>query len=363
MKRFIRVLMLVCMIACLFTVSAYADGEISNDVGIGYIGANDNVYLAYTQGAYGTADYREAFLININSLDGNVIAKDSIVVELYNGSTLLSKTVNAKTNSLNVPATTCSVVLSGDTASSWNTQWAVKVTESNFPTRIRIITDNKNDFSYNVTARVDQQFTDLNPEDELVPLSPTVVGGIEPDPIGVNYKTILRPAIKGQPGDEDYRERLWAEIGIDQEVDSFVVKVYAGDTLVSQAEMNSTPVAAGLKTVNMVLEGKPSSSWNNTVGTVAKGLYPTRIELWLNGEKAFEAPVEFSDEWKEIYDSFSPHEAPPANPGGNGGASKPAASNPYSVPSTADNSNVALWSLLFVAFAAVAVLTAKKRKA
>ena len=34
-----------------------------------------------------------------------------------------------------------------------------------------------------------------------------------------------------------------------------------------------------------------------------------------------------------------------------------------SVPATADNSNMTLWSLLFVAFAAVAVLTAKKRKA
>ena len=34
-----------------------------------------------------------------------------------------------------------------------------------------------------------------------------------------------------------------------------------------------------------------------------------------------------------------------------------------SVPATADNSNMTLWSLLFVAFAAVAVITAKKRKA
>ena len=54
---------------------------------------------------------------------------------------------------------------------------------------------------------------------------------------------------------------------------------------------------------------------------------------------------------------------PNPNPGGNGGAAKPAASNPYSIPATADNSNMTLWSLLFVAFAAVAVITAKKRKA
>lgn len=59
--------------------------------------------------------------------------------------------------------------------------------------------------------------------------------------------------------------------------------------------------------------------------------------------------------------------APGGNDGGNGGGAqpqpKPAASNPYSVPATADNSNVALWSMLFVAFAVVAVITAKKRKA
>ena len=33
------------------------------------------------------------------------------------------------------------------------------------------------------------------------------------------------------------------------------------------------------------------------------------------------------------------------------------------VPATADNSNMPLWSLLFIGFAAVAVLTAKKKKA
>lgn len=38
-------------------------------------------------------------------------------------------------------------------------------------------------------------------------------------------------------------------------------------------------------------------------------------------------------------------------------------SNPYSVPSTADNSNMPLWTILFVGFAAVALLTGKKKKA
>ena len=36
---------------------------------------------------------------------------------------------------------------------------------------------------------------------------------------------------------------------------------------------------------------------------------------------------------------------------------------PTAVPATADNSNMPLWSLLFIGFAAVAVLTAKKKKA
>ena len=37
--------------------------------------------------------------------------------------------------------------------------------------------------------------------------------------------------------------------------------------------------------------------------------------------------------------------------------------NPYGVPSTADNSNMPLWTILFVGFAAVALLTGKKRRA
>lgn len=41
----------------------------------------------------------------------------------------------------------------------------------------------------------------------------------------------------------------------------------------------------------------------------------------------------------------------------------PAVSNTYAVPATADNSNMPLWGLLFIGFAAVAVLTGKKRRA
>lgn len=37
--------------------------------------------------------------------------------------------------------------------------------------------------------------------------------------------------------------------------------------------------------------------------------------------------------------------------------------NPYGVPSTADNSNMPLWAVLFIGFAAVALLTGKKRRA
>lgn len=44
-------------------------------------------------------------------------------------------------------------------------------------------------------------------------------------------------------------------------------------------------------------------------------------------------------------------------------APPPPPANPYGVPSTADNSNMPLWSVLFIAFAAVALLTGKKRRA
>lgn len=40
-----------------------------------------------------------------------------------------------------------------------------------------------------------------------------------------------------------------------------------------------------------------------------------------------------------------------------------AVANPYGVPSTADNSNMPLWAVLFIGFAAVALLTGKKRRA
>ena len=41
----------------------------------------------------------------------------------------------------------------------------------------------------------------------------------------------------------------------------------------------------------------------------------------------------------------------------------PPVANPYNVPSTADNSNMPLWSVLFIAFAAIAIISGKKRRA
>lgn len=41
----------------------------------------------------------------------------------------------------------------------------------------------------------------------------------------------------------------------------------------------------------------------------------------------------------------------------------PVVNNPYEIPSTADNSNMPLWAVLFIGFAAVALLTGKKRRA
>lgn len=47
----------------------------------------------------------------------------------------------------------------------------------------------------------------------------------------------------------------------------------------------------------------------------------------------------------------------PAEPG----MQEPEVSNPYSVPATADNSNMPLWGALFISFAALAMLTRKKK--
>lgn len=47
----------------------------------------------------------------------------------------------------------------------------------------------------------------------------------------------------------------------------------------------------------------------------------------------------------------------PAEPG----KQEPEVSNPYSVPATADNSNMPLWGALFISFAALAMLTRKKK--
>ena len=61
-----------------------------------------------------------------------------------------------------------------------------------------------------------------------------------------------------------------------------------------------------------------------------------------------------------------PSYVPPAGSGGepgipDPGEQEPEVSNPYSVPATADNSNMPLWSALFIVFAAAAIVTRKKK--
>lgn len=167
-------------------------------------------------------------------------------------------------------------------------------------------------------------------------------------------------ANKGSENSEERVITLINDVTLNSSVTSPYRLAVDGDVLV---DLNGNDLTALIDTANgkltVVGDGKISSAEGNIFAA-----QPTKAQLAVAGGTWYGFnPTKYlvsGATATEIADNVWKVNAPAVVPGP---SAKPGAANPYSVPATGDNSNVPLWALLFVLFAAVAVVTGRKRKA
>ena len=129
MKRFISVLMLICIFASMLTVNAFAvtDITVKGDV-------KENTYY------FNVTSDREAIGFNIVFPAPETFNAGAIEIKLYSGETPLSTTSNSSELTANT-SLTANIVFYGKPSGSWNTTWTNYITETLLPTKA-VITAN-----------------------------------------------------------------------------------------------------------------------------------------------------------------------------------------------------------------------------
>ncbi|MBQ7085251.1 MAG: copper amine oxidase N-terminal domain-containing protein, partial [Anaerotignum sp.] len=180
----------------LIVKGGYFDQDPAAYVAEGYkVKDNDDATYLYKVTGYSTnighgfqtiiSDDREAITTTLE----DVYAKDSLVVKIYSGNTLLGtttlKAVDDEGNAM-YPATgeyTVNNVINGRESGSWDTVWNVELTRKNVPTKIEVYADGKLTDTYTDAdgCFLDEEnktaYVGLFPEIVDVPSSPSGNGG------------------------------------------------------------------------------------------------------------------------------------------------------------------------------------------
>ena len=450
MKKLVKVLLLVCIMACMFCLSAYADVNTVYKVEL----------FASTSGEVGTASYRENFRADIYV---NQVVTD-IKVELCYGDTVLC----TATPKLGVAdssfeekfeingSVSCALVVAGRESGSWYNTWSTQLTKDNIPNRVKVYTNGSDtpdvfDLAISSTGNKLDQFQTLKPiaviedgnvvgryDDLASAIADADSGAIielkkgsyqMPSTSGKNItikaadgesvevvadtvtahhgSTITFENVTIIAANENYtgmqhltaatfnncviKNEFWSYATtavfngctFDQpRSDKYNIWTYgssvvefndctfnsAGKSVLvyREAGINSTVTAndcdfnasdmvagkAAIEIDSSFPNGNPND-YGYTIkinNSTASGFDPNSScgnELWNN--KKGEKTTVFNNN-KQVYPALP--EAPAKAP----------VSNRYNVPSTADNSNVPLWAVLFLGFAAVAVVTAGKKR-
>lgn len=120
------------------------------------------------------------------------------------------------------------------------------------------------------------------------------------------------------------RTRIWDDIIKLDASESIVVKMYSGDTLLSTTTLNDSAKSGVLgtsgTTLNLVVSGKPSGSWDTQwePGHPVANVTPTRLVLYVDDELADETAVVMQTDRGEAIDWASIAGMNPAPEGGDG---------------------------------------------
>lgn len=462
MKKFISVLVLVCIMASMFTLSAFADGAF-------FIHSDDkdtekNMYWIYTSGTYGTSDYREGFTINISPVSGTVLANDGekIVVEYYNGSTRLCTSTYKGGYPVN-NMLSCNTVWLGKASSSWDTVWENSISSTILPNKAVVTIGSTTETFEGVGAKggsVDNFVMNTMPI--------TVKNGN----VVVGYYDTLAEAVKNAPsgavielkdGNHDfaatggngknltiigasrsgtiinfaaaeystYGDLVFKNLTVNEDNSNYTGFTHTTSLTYDNCDINGQLFNHGASTLNctnctftqtssdaynvwtyaastanfsnctfnskgkavlVYNEGYTDTTVNMSACTLNDGGNPIADKAAIELDSAFHAiklnldsatkangfgqdTVCGNNLWNEkihkYYDATKEDkQGGQATVYSNGvqiypvlPEAKPVVNNPYGVPSTADNSNMPLWAVLFIGFAAVALLTGKKRRA
>ena len=308
MKKLLSVIMLVCIVASMCTVSAWADGN----YGAQWI-------EAYKSGTPGTSDYREAFTCSLY-IDGgqDFIVNNSLTVEWYSGSTLLCRST---LNSSLIPYTgkpsltadagiSCNAVIYGKPSSSWSTEWFVPMNNSTLPDHVVALIDGTIRFEGGTIIQATPGIYDslTAPDMPIVRLNSnnTVAG----------YYNTLDEAVEAAPaGSKSY------------------ISIRAEGTY-SLSDAQGKDITFISNASNVTIDNDPNGNYSNST---FENIPVTNLPAPVNPDPG-----------------VNPNPAPVT-------PAAPVVEDIYYIPATDDNSNMALWSILALALLSTAFVTRKRK--